>query len=242
MAELRYRRVLLKLGGEALAGEGGFGIDPIKAQDVAAKIKRVHAMGLDVAVVVGAGNLWRGKIGIEYGMDRSTADHMGMLATVINSLALQAALERKGLPTRVMTAIEMPKVAEPYVLRRALRHLDKGRLVILSCGTGSPYFTTDTAGALRALELKADVLMKATDVDGVYTADPAIDRDATRYEKLDYQDYLLSGLSVMDWTAVSLCRANNLPIIVFNLLERGNIRKVLTGVKIGTLLGEAQNA
>ncbi len=240
--DLRYQCVLLKLSGEALLGSQEAGIDPKRLEWVADEIVDAHCLGVELAIVVGGGNIYRGKSAKDFGIDRSSGDYMGMMATVINALALQAALERKGLETRVMTAIPIQKVAEPFIHRRALRHLEKGRVVILCCGTGSPYFTTDTAGALRALELKADVFLKATNVDGVYTADPAVDGDAKRYERLGYKDYLLSGLSVMDLTAVSLCRANNLPIIVFNLLEKGNLRGVLTGAKVGTLLGEVQDA
>ena len=239
---MKYERALLKVSGEALLGSKGFGIDPETLDWIATEIADAHSLGVQLAVVVGGGNIYRGSSAGEYGIDRCSADYIGMIATVINSLALQAALERKGLTTRVMTAIEMRKVAEPYILRRAVRHLQKGRVIILACGTGSPYFTTDTAGALRALELKADVFLKATNVDGVYSADPTLDRGAKKYKNLGYRDYLLSGLSVMDWTAVSLCRENKLPIIVFNLLEKGNIRKVLTGMKVGTLLGEAEDA
>ena len=240
--DLRYQCVLLKLSGEALLGSQEAGIDPKRLEWVTDEIVDAHCLGVDLAIVVGGGNIYRGKSAKDFGIDRSSGDYMGMMATVINALALQAALERKGLETRVMTAIPIQKVAEPFIHRRALRHLEKGRVVILCCGTGSPYFTTDTAGALRALELKADVFLKATNVDGVYTADPAVDGGAKRYEKLGYKDYLLSGLAVMDLTAVSLCRANNLPIIVFNLLEKGNLRRVLTGAKLGTLLGEVQDA
>lgn len=240
--ELRYRRVLLKLSGEALLGDQTSGLDPSRLDWITDEIVDAHSLGISLAIVVGGGNIFRGVNADVHGIERSAADYMGMLATVINSLAIQAVLERKGLQTRVMTAIHMQQIAEPYILRRALRHLEKGRAIVLACGTGSPYFTTDTAGALRAIELKADVFLKATNVDGVYTADPSVDRDATRYEQLGYRDYLLSGLSVMDWTAVSLCRANGLPVIVFDLLQGGNIRKVLTGAKVGTLLGEAQDA
>lgn len=239
---LTYQRVLLKLSGEALLGGQESGIDPERLEWIADEIVDAHSLGVGLAIVVGGGNIYRGRDAEACGIDRSSGDYMGMMATVINSLALQARFEHKGLQTRVMTAIEMAKVAEPYIRRRALRHLEKGRAVVLACGTGSPYFTTDTAGALRALELKANVFLKATNVDGVYTADPAVDGNAKRYEKLGYKDYLVSGLEVMDLTAVSLCRANSLPIIVFNLLDKGNIRKVLTGANVGTLLGEAHDA
>ncbi|MBN1592041.1 MAG: UMP kinase [Candidatus Coatesbacteria bacterium] len=218
------------------------GIDPQRLEWIAEEVADAHGLGVKLAVVVGGGNIYRGKNAKDFGIDRSCGDYMGMMATVINGLALQGVLERRGLSTRVMTAIHMQKVAEPFIHRRALRHLEKDRILILCCGTGSPYFTTDTAGALRALELQADVFLKATDVDGVYTADPAVDHTAKRYERLGYKDYLVSGLAVMDLTAVSLCRSNNLPIIVFNLLEKGNIRKVLTGAEVGTLLGETHHA
>ena len=240
--DAKYRCVLLKLSGEALLGDREAGIDPKRLEWIADEVVDAHGLGVRLAVVVGGGNIYRGRSAEDFGIDRSCGDYMGMMATVINGLALQAVLERKGLSTRVMTAIHIQKVAEPFIHRRALRHLEKGRVLILCCGTGSPYFTTDTAGALRALELKADIFLKATDVDGVYTADPAIDGNAKRYERLGYKDYLISGLSVMDLTAVSLCRSNNLPIIVFNLLEKGNIRKVLTGAEVGTLLGEEHDA
>ncbi|MBN2208741.1 MAG: UMP kinase [Candidatus Coatesbacteria bacterium] len=237
-----FQTVLLKLSGEALLGDQEAGIDPHRLGWITDEIIDAKRLGIDLAIVVGGGNIYRGRSAEDYGIDRSCGDYMGMMATVINGLALQAALERKGQLTRVMTAIHMQEVAEPFIHRRAQTHLEKGRVVILCCGTGSPYFTTDTAGALRALELKADVFLKATNVDGVYTADPAVDVGAKRYEKLGYEDYLLSGLSVMDLTAVSLCRANKLPIIVFNLLEKGNLRRVLTGEKVGTLVGEPQDA
>jgi len=240
--DLRYQCVLLKLSGEALLGDCEAGIDPKRLEWITDEIADAHSLGVDLAIVVGGGNIYRGKNAGDYGIDRTCGDYMGMMATVINGLALQASLEQKGLSTRVMSAIHIQKVAEPFIHRRALRHLEKGRVVILCSGTGSPYFTTDTAGALRALELRADVFLKATNVDGVYTADPAVDGSAKLYEKLGYKDYLLSGLAVMDLTAVSLCRANNLPIIVFNLLERGNLRRVLTGAKLGTLLGELKDA
>jgi len=239
---LRYQCVLLKLSGESLLGDHEAGIDPKRLEWITDEIAEAHNLGVDLAIVVGGGNIYRGRDADAYGIDRTCGDYMGMMATVVNGLALQAVLERKGLETRVMTAIHIHKVAEPFIHRRALRHIEKRRVVILCCGTGSPYFTTDTAGALRALELGADVFLKATNVDGVYSADPAIDGGAKLYEKLGYKDYLLSGLAVMDLTAVSLCRANNLPIIVFNLLERGNLQRVLTGAKLGTLLGEVKDA
>lgn len=236
MAESHYGRVLLKLGGEALAGAGGVGIDPLKAQDVAAKIKRVHMLGVDVAVVVGAGNLWRGKKGMEHGMDRSTADHMGMLATVMNALALRDALEQVDMIARVQTAIEMRNVAEPYIRLRALRHLEKKRVVIFGAGTGNPYFTTDSAGALRALEINADVLIKATKVDAVYDDDPNTNPDARRFSHLSYIDALNMKVGVIDSTAISLCMDNNLPILVLNLWEAGSVEKAVLGEHVGTLI------
>jgi uridylate kinase len=218
MAELKYGRILLKLGGEALAGEGGFGINPSQAAFVAAKVANVVNMGAQVALVIGGGNLWRGKQdGLDHGMERVTADHMGMLATVMNSLALQDALERTGLPTRVLTGIEVRAVAEPYIQRRALRHLEKGRVIIFGAGTGNPYFTTDTAASLRAMEIDADVLIKATKVDAVYDSDPKKNRDAKRFEHLTYIQALNMRVGVMDSTAMAMCMDNDLPILVLNL-------------------------
>jgi uridylate kinase len=235
MATLKYQRVLLKLGGEALAGPGGFGINPVKAQELAAKIKLVHDLDVDIAMVVGAGNLWRGQqSGV--GMDRTTADHMGMLATVMNALALQDALEKLDVVTRVQTAIEMRNVAEPYIRLRALRHLEKKRVVIFGAGTGNPYFTTDSAGALRALEINADVMIKATKVDGVYDDDPQKNPDAKRYKKLSYIDALNKQVRVMDSTALSLCMDNKLPIIVLNLWQSQSIEKAVMGEEVGTLI------
>jgi uridylate kinase len=232
----RYSRILLKLSGEALAGNLGYGIDPEVLSGLATEIREVLALGVQVAVVIGGGNIFRGMAAASSGMDRAGADHMGMLATVMNSLALQDALEQIGVVTRVQTAIEMREVAEPYIRRRALRHLEKGRVVILGGGTGNPYFTTDTAASLRAMEIGADVILKATKVDGVYSADPVKDKDAVRYAELTYLDVLKKGLKVMDATATSLCMDNDLPIIVFQLSRRGNIKKVVLGEKIGTIV------
>jgi len=236
MSALRYRRILLKLGGEALAGEGGFGIDPHEADVVAAKVRRLRDLGAEVAIVIGAGNLWRGKDGQAHGMEQTTADHMGMLATVMNSLALADALHRVGLESRVMTAIEMRSVAEPYIRGRAVRHLEKGYTIILAAGTGNPYFTTDTAAALRAMEIQAEVLIKATKVDGVYTADPKKDATATRYEHLTFDRVIADRLNVMDTTAVVMCRENNVPIRVFDLHAGGALVRLVSGESVGTLV------
>ncbi|MGQ9458118.1 MAG: UMP kinase [Anaerolineae bacterium] len=231
-----YRRILLKVGGEALAGAEGYGIDPIQAEALAEKIKRVKDMGVEVAVVLGAGNIWRGKQGLDRGMERATADHMGMLATVINALALQDALERHGVETRVQTAIEMKAVAEPYIRLRAIRHLEKGRVVILGAGTGNPYFTTDTAAALRAMEVNADVLIKATKVDAVYEEDPMVNPHARRLSRLTYIEALNLRVGVLDSTAITLCMENDMPIIVLNLWEPGSLEKAMAGEAIGTLI------
>jgi|SRR5690554_5871367 len=233
---LKYRRILLKLSGEALGGEKGYGIDPLQAEDIAKRVKEVHEMGVDVAIVIGAGNLWRGCSGLDRGMDRATADYMGMLATMINALALMDAMERMGLVTRVQSAVEMHAVAEPYIRRRAIRHLEKGRVVILGGGTGNPYFSTDTAAALRAMEIGADVLIKATKVDGVYSADPMIHPDAVRYDNLSYMETINRRLQVMDSTAISLCMDNNLPILVLNLWNPDDLKKALYGEPVGTLV------
>jgi uridylate kinase len=235
-AQLKYHRILLKLSGESLAGESGFGIDPERAEDIAQRVKDVHDLGVDVAIVIGAGNLWRGRSGLDRGMDRATADYMGMLATVMNALALMDAMERMGLVTRVQSAIEMHSVAEPYIRRRAIRHLEKGRVVILGGGTGNPYFSTDTAAALRAMEIGADVLIKATKVDGVYNMDPLTHPNAERFERLTYIETLNRRLEVMDSTAISLCMDNNLPILVLNLWNRDALRLALYGEKVGTLV------
>jgi uridylate kinase len=234
--ELKYRRILLKLSGESMAGEGKFGIDPARADDIARRIKEVHELGVDVAIVIGAGNLWRGRIGLERGMDRSTADYMGMLATVMNALALMDAMERMQLITRVQSAVEMHAVAEPYIRRRAIRHLEKGRVVIFGGGTGNPYFSTDTAAALRAMEIGADVVIKATKVDGVYESDPMINPSARRFEQLSYMEFINRQLGVMDSTAISLCMDNHLPILVFNLWSSDSLRRALFGAQVGTLI------
>jgi uridylate kinase len=229
-----YKRVLLKLSGEALMGEQQFGIDPAVATQIAKDIREVQEMGVQIGVVIGGGNIFRGLAASAKGMDRATADYMGMLATVMNSLALQDALEHVGVPTRVAAAIEMRAVAEPFIRRRAVRHLEKGRVVIFAAGTGNPYFTTDTAAALRAMEMKADVILKGTKVDGIYTADPMLDPNATKYSEISYLKVLERGLKVMDATAISLCMDNKLPIVVFNLRTPGNLRRVITGEPVGT--------
>jgi uridylate kinase len=235
---LSYRRILLKLSGEALAGEDGFGIDPGRATDIAQRVKEVHEMGVDVAVVIGAGNLWRGRSGLHAGMDRATADYMGMLATVMNALALMDAFERIDVFTRVQSAIEMRSVAEPYIRRRAIRHLEKDRVVIFGGGTGNPYFSTDTAAALRAMEIDADVLIKATKVDGVYDMDPNQHLEAKKFDHLSYIETLNRRLEVMDSTAISLCMENKLPILVLNLWDEEALPKALRGEKVGTLVNE----
>ncbi|HKW00586.1 MAG TPA: UMP kinase [Vicinamibacterales bacterium] len=229
-----YSRILLKLSGEALMGEQAFGIDPAITTQIAREIGEVQSLGVQIGVVIGGGNLFRGLAASARGMDRSTADSMGMLATVINALALQDALEQIGVTTRVATAIEMRSVAEPFIRRRAIRHLEKGRIVVFAAGTGNPYFTTDTAAALRAMEMRAEVILKGTKVDGVYTADPMIDRTAKRYDSISYLEVLERGLKVMDATAISLCMDNKLPIIVFNLRQGGNLRRVIMGEPVGT--------
>lgn len=236
MDALKYRRIMLKLGGESLARPEGFGIDPEKAKEVALKVKKVKDLGVEIAIVIGAGNIWRGRDGLEHGMERATADHMGMLATVMNSLALQDALEKLGVVTRVQTAIEMKSVAEPYIRLRAIRHLEKGRVVILAAGTGQPYFTTDTAAALRAMEINAEALIKATKVDGVYSDDPRINPHAQRFDRLSYIEALNLRIGVMDSTAISLCMEHNLPIYVVNLWEEGSLEKVVLGEPVGTVI------
>jgi uridylate kinase len=233
---LAFKRILLKLSGEALAGEKGFGVETNRIHQIAAEIKDVHELGVEIAIVVGGGNFFRGVAEQARDMDRVSADHMGMLATVINSLALQDALEKQNVYTRVMSALEMNQVAEPFIRRRALRHLEKGRVVIFAGGTGNPYFSTDTAASLRAMEIKADVIMKATRVNGVYDADPRLVSDAKMFDHISYLDVLKLGLKVMDATAVSLCRENNLPILVFNLNVHGNIQRVVQGEKVGSLV------
>ena len=231
-----FKRILLKLSGEALAAGQGFGVDNTRVHEVAGELQEVHALGVQIAIVVGGGNFFRGVAEQAREMDRVSADHMGMLATVINALALQDALEKQGVFTRVMSAIEMNQVAEPFIRRRAIRHLEKGRAVIFAAGTGNPYFSTDTAASLRAMEIKADVILKATKVNGIYDADPVLVKDAKMFDQISYMDILRKGLKVMDSTAISLCKDNNLPIIIFNLNQRGNIKRVVTGDKIGSLV------
>lgn len=240
MQSPRYKRVILKLSGEALAGSNGYGIDPRTLVSIAGQIKEVVARGVEVAIVVGGGNIWRGVAGSAQGMDRATADYMGMLATEINALALQDALEKQGLEIRVMTAIEMKEIAEPYIRRRAIRHLEKGRVVIFAAGTGNPYFSTDTAAALRSAEIEAEVILMAKKVDGVYDSDPLKNPDAKKFSYLQYIDVLNQGLGVMDSTAASLCMDNKIPIIVFNLMEDGNILRAVMGDNIGTYVGEVK--
>ncbi len=232
----RYKRILLKLSGEALSGASGVGIDPDQAAFMAHRVKAVHQLGVQVGIVIGAGNLWRGKIGVERGMDQSTADYMGMIATVMNALALRDALEREGIITRVQSAIEMNKVAEPYIRLRAIRHLEKNRVVIISGGTGNPYFTTDTAAALRAMEIGAELLIKATKVDGIYDSDPKKNPNARRYEKLTYQEAIAKRLEVMDMTAFTLCMDNNLPILVLDFWQAGMLEAAVMGQAVGTLV------
>jgi len=231
-----FQRILLKLSGEALVGDLEYGISPAVVQKVALEVKEVAELGVEVGIVIGGGNIYRGVAASAGGMDRTAADHMGMLATVINSLALQDALEKLAVFTRVMSAIEMHQVAEPYIRRRAVRHLEKGRVVIFAGGTGNPFFTTDTAAALRAMEVKAQVILKATKVDGVYDADPLLNKKARRFEDLHYMEVLKRGLKIMDSPAISLCMDNHLPIIVFNLSKKGNIKRVVLGQKVGTII------
>ncbi len=236
MGDIRYGRILLKMGGEALCGPDGFGIDPTRAAEVAEIVKEVYDLGVEVAIVIGAGNLWRGSVGTSQGMARSTADHMGMIATVMNALALQDALQRAGIVTRVQTALEMRTVAEPYIRLRAIRHLEKGRVVIIAGGTGNPYFTTDSAGALRAMELDAEVLIKATKVDAIYDDDPLNNPDAQRYDTLTYLEFLNMQLRVMDTTAVSLCMENNMPIVVLNFWQEDSVKRLVQGESVGTTI------
>ena len=234
--ELKFKRILLKLSGESLSGPEGFGIDPLRAEIVAEHVREIVDLGIEIAIVIGAGNLWRGRRGLERGMDRTTADYMGMLATVMNAMALMDAMERSGIVTRVQSAIQMQAVAEPYIRRRAIRHLEKGRVVVFGAGTGNPFFSTDTAAALRAVEIGADVLIKATKVDGVYDTDPVKNPDAVRFNQLSYIETLNRRLEVMDSTAISLCMDNNLPILVLNLWVRDALRLALRGGKVGTLV------
>ena len=231
-----YRRIVLKLSGEALAGSQGYGVDPPVLERIAAEVREVTTLGVQVAIVIGGGNIFRGVAASAGGMDRATADYMGMLATVINALALQDAVEKAGMQTRVLSAIEMRAVAEPYIRRRAIRHLEKGRVVIFAAGTGNPFFTTDTAGALRAVEIGADVIMKATKVDGIYSADPKVDATAERLPRMTYIDALNRRLQIMDTTAISLCMENKLPIIVFDLTRSGNIRRIVLGEPVGSIV------
>ncbi len=240
-AELKYQRILLKMSGEAL-GSKGFGIDAETVRRIAHEVKRVHALGVQVAVVIGGGNMWRGADAAATGIDRATADYVGMLATVMNSLVMQDAMEKQGMDTRVQTAIEMPPVAEPFIRRRAVRHLEKGRVVILAAGSGNPFFTTDTAAALRAVELNAQVLLKATQVDGIYDDDPRRNPQAHKFETLDYMRALNMGLKVMDSTALSLCKDNHMPIIVFNASQEGALESIIHGEKCGTLVTDVPEA
>ncbi len=233
-----YKRVLLKLSGEALAADRGFGVDSDRIHEIAAEIREVVDLGVELAIVVGGGNFFRGVAEQAKDMDRVSADHMGMLATVINALALQDALEKRDIYTRVMSAIEMNQVAEPFIRRRAIRHLEKGRVVVFAAGTGNPYFSTDTAASLRAMEIKADAILKATKVDGIYDADPMKVVDANKFEQISYLEVLKQGLRVMDATAISLCRENSLPIVIFNLNTRGNIKRVVMGERVGSLVTE----
>jgi uridylate kinase len=240
MTDMKYKRILLKIGGEALAGPQGYGIDPLRATQVANKVRQVKELGVQVALVLGAGNIWRGKDGLAHGMERATADHMGMLATVMNALALQDALERCGVTTRVQTSIEMRALAEPYIPLRAIRHLEKDRVVIIGAGTGNPYFTTDTAAALRALEIKADVLIKATKVDTVYDVDPKTNPQARRFEFLNYIDALNMRVGVMDSTAITLCMENDLPIYVVDLWQPNVLEDVVLGKRVGTVIAQGE--
>jgi len=233
---LKYKRILLKLSGEALMGDLSYGIDPNFMNTLSNEIKDVYDLGTEISIVIGGGNIFRGMQGTAIGMDRATADYMGMLATVMNALALQDVLEKKEIPTRVMSAIEMRQIAEPYIRRRAIRHLEKGRVVIFAAGTGSPFFTTDTTGALRAAEIKADVLLKGTKVDGIYDKDPEKNPDAKLLKKISYMDALNKGIKVMDHTAITLCKENNLPIIVFNIKKPGNLKKIVLGEDVGSLV------
>jgi uridylate kinase len=234
MKKIPYQRILLKISGEVLTGEGGFGIDPAVIRQIAGEIKEVKALGVEIAIVIGGGNIFRGVAASSRGMDRVSADHMGMLATILNGIALQDALEKIGVHTRLQTAIEMRELAEPFIRRRAMRHLEKGRVVIFAGGTGNPYFTTDTTASLRAMEIGAGVILKATKVDGVYDVDPMVNRRARKYDELTYLDVLKKQLKVMDATAISLCMDHKIPIIVFNLKKKGNVKRVVLGEKVGT--------
>ncbi len=235
-AKLKRKRILLKIGGESFSEKGNFGISSSRLSWIAEEIGQVKDLGVRMGVMVGGGNIWRGEAASKQGMDRATADYMGMLATVLNALALQDVLEKKGVITRVQTSIEMQEIAEPYIRRRALRHLEKGRIVIFAGGTGNPYFTTDTAAALRALEMEAEVILKATKVEGIYSSDPLKDQKAEKFDEIEYVEVLRRRLKIMDATAISLCMDNNLPIIVFNLEKRGNLKKIVQGGKVGTIV------
>ena len=235
MQSAKYKRVIIKLSGEALAGTNGSGIDETILSTVTDEIKAVKELGVEIGIIVGGGNFWRGRQGRE--MDRTTADHMGMLATVINALALQDALERKDVPTRVQTALTITRVAEPYILRKAMSHLNKGRVVIFACGTGNPYFTTDTAAALRAAEIDADVLLLAKNVDGIYDSDPKLNPNAKKLDKVSYKDYIAQGLKAMDTTAITICMENNIPVLAFGLFEKDSLVRAVTGQDIGTIIG-----
>ncbi|MBQ9103696.1 MAG: UMP kinase [Clostridia bacterium] len=234
MSSAKYKRVIIKLSGEALAGKKGSGIDEVVLGEVVDQIKAVSELGVEIGIIVGAGNFWRGRQGTE--MDRTTADHMGMLATVINALAIQDALERKGVPTRVQTALTITRVAEPYILRKALNHFEKGRVVIFACGTGNPFFTTDTAAALRASEIDADVLLLAKNVDGIYDSDPKVNPNAKKYETVSYREFIDKNLRAMDMTAITICMENNIPVLAFGLFEENALMRAVSGEKIGTLI------
>ncbi len=238
MSAPAYKRILLKISGEALAAGQGFGVDNQRVHEIAAELAEVHSLGIQIAIVVGGGNFFRGVAEQAKHMDRVSADHMGMLATVINALALQDALEKQNVFTRVMSALEMNQVAEPFIRRRAMRHLEKGRIVVFAGGTGNPYFSTDTAASLRAMEIKADAILKATKVDGIYTDDPVLVKDATMFDEISYMEVLRRGLRVMDATAIALCRENNLPIVIFNLNKRGNIHRVVMGERVGSVVNQ----
>jgi len=238
MPETAYQRVLLKLSGEVLAGEEGFGIDPVKATELATEVKSIHDLGIDIGLVIGAGNIFRGMTAAAKGMQRVTGDYLGMLATIMNAICVQDALENIGSVTRTLSAITVAQIAEPYIRRRAIRHLEKGRIVIVAGGTGNPYFTTDTAAALRATELGAEVLIKGTKVDGVYDKDPVVHSDAVKYDRVSYNEAIQKELRIMDMTAISLCKENSLPIKVFNINRTGDLKKLILGEPIGTLVGE----
>ena len=238
MPETAYQRVLLKLSGEVLAGEEGFGIDPVKATELATEVKSIHDLGIDIGLVIGAGNIFRGMTAAAKGMQRVTGDYLGMLATIMNAVCVQDALENLGSVTRTLSAITVAQIAEPYIRRRAIRHLEKGRIVVVAGGTGNPYFTTDTAAALRATELGAEVLIKGTKVDGVYDKDPVVHSDAVKYDQVSYKDAIQKELRIMDMTAISLCKENSLPIKVFNINRTGDLKKLILGEPIGTLVGD----